>query len=257
MTNSWSLFKALSWPRFRQMNLLVGVEIIAVLVTSLWTAIKGNFSGATLFYNLSAWMILPLAVGFILLAVANEKTFRSGTFQLLPVSDWKMYTINLVASLANIIYVWLLQVILMAITIGIGWQDLMGGLTTTSILFSQFSASGVTKFVLGTLLVLVLVTLLIWSTIATCHFITNAAKGFLPKFRQQFVNVIITVVVIYVAFRLASLLMNMISYLSSQLVNQGQVDSLWVGSLIMLIVILVEGAINVFMQHKWVEPTLN
>lgn len=101
MTNSWSLFKALSWPRFKQMNLLVGVEIIAVLVTSLWTAIKGNFSGATLFYNLSAWMILPLAVGFILLAVANEKTFRSGTFQLLPVSDWKMYTINLVVSLAR------------------------------------------------------------------------------------------------------------------------------------------------------------
>jgi hypothetical protein len=26
MTSSWSLFKALSWPRFKQMNLLIGIE---------------------------------------------------------------------------------------------------------------------------------------------------------------------------------------------------------------------------------------
>ena len=40
MTSSWSLFKALSWPRFKQMSLLIGIEALAVIVTSLWTAIK-------------------------------------------------------------------------------------------------------------------------------------------------------------------------------------------------------------------------
>lgn len=68
---------------------------------------------------------------------------------------------------------------------------------------------------------------------------------------------IITVVVIYVAFRLANLLISMVSFLSSQLVNQGQIDSLWVGSLVMLAVILVEGVLNTLMLQKWVEPTLN
>lgn len=257
MTSSWSLFKALSWPRFKQMSLLVGIEALAVIVTSLWTAIKGNFTAATLFYNLCAWMALPLIVGFILLAVSNEKFFRSGTFWLLPISDWRRYMINLVASLINIIYVWLAQVILFGLTLWLGWNELMGGLTGTSMFFGQFDAGSVTQFALGTLLVLVLATILIWSTITLCHFATNAAKGFLPQFRQRFVNVVITVIVIYVAFRLANLLIGMISFLSSQLVNQGQIDSLWTGSLVMLAVILVEGIINTLILQKWVEPTLN
>ncbi|MCM2587238.1 ABC transporter permease [Lactiplantibacillus plantarum] len=257
MTSSWSLFKALSWPRFKQMSLLLGIEALAVIVTSLWTAIKGNFTAATLFYNLCAWMALPLIVGFILLAVSNEKFFRAGTFWLLPISDWRRYTINLVVSLVNIVYVWLVQVILFCLTLWIGWNELMGGLTSASLFFSQFDAGSAVQFALGTLLVLVLVTILIWSTITLCHFVTNATKGFLPRFRQRFVNVIITVVVIYVAFRLANLLISMVSFLSSQLVNQGQIDSLWVGSLVMLAVILVEGVLNTLMLQKWVEPTLN
>jgi hypothetical protein len=64
--------------------------------------------------------------GFILLAVSNEKFFRAGTFWLLPISDWRRYTINLVVSLVNIVYVWLVQVILFSLTLWIGWNELMG-----------------------------------------------------------------------------------------------------------------------------------
>jgi len=258
MTSSWSLFKAFSWPRFMRMNLLLGLELLAVVVTSLWTAIKGNFTTATLFYNLCAWAMLPLLVGFVMLAVTNEKTARATTYRLLPISDWKFYTLNLTASLVNMIYLWLMQAILFALTLVLGWSTLTTGFNMSAMFFNQFSlSSGFWQAIAGAFLVIILAMILVWSTISLIHFATNATAGFLPRFRQQFVNVIITIVVIYIAFRLASVLIGMVSYLSSQLVNQGNVSSVWTSILVMLAVILVEGVINTLVLQKWVEPTLN
>lgn len=70
------------------MSLLIGIEVLVVIVISLWIVIKGNFIVVILFYNLCVWMVLFLIVGFILLVVLNEKFFWVGMFWLLLISDW-------------------------------------------------------------------------------------------------------------------------------------------------------------------------
>ncbi len=89
------------------------------------------------------------------------------------------------------------------------------------------------------------------------HYVTNATASFLPRFRQGFINAVITVVVFIIAIRLISMLIGGVSYLSSQIISGGVISSMWTGALVMLIIIIVESALNVVILKKWVEPKGN
>lgn len=258
MTKSWALFKKLSWPRFVLMNWVVAFELLMLVISGLWQAIRGDFHAYTPFFTLCGFMMIPGVVSLVMLAVQNERTTMTETYRLIPISDWKLYLLNLGASLANQIYLWLVQGILFGITLLIGHNSLEKVFNGVPEGLSQLNSEvNLVQFGLTAIVVGILSLLLIWSTISLVHFVTNAASSFLPRFRQNVVNVIIYIIVMALAIRLVSALIGGLSFLSSQAINGGVIDNMWVGIAVMVIVTLIEGALNVWILSKWVEPKLD
>lgn len=255
MTNGWSFFKALSRPRFIWMNWIVGGEVLGIALSLLWTAIQGDFHSYSPFFTFCGFMMIPMVIALVLLATANERTVTSSTYRLIPISDWKFYLLNVGASLVNQVYLWLVQVVFFFLTLWIGHSEL-------DQLFDGFGAGlqalnaevNLVQFGLSGLVLGILFLLLVWSTISLVHYVTNAANSFLPRFRQGFINAVVYVVVALIAIRVASWLIGTVSYLSSQMINGGMIDSMWTGALVMGIIVVVESAINIFVLQKWVEP---
>lgn len=257
MTSSWSFFKALSWPRFIRMNLLFGLEMLALVVMSIVILVSGTFESTVLFYSLNVWTMLLLAVTVIQLAVYNERSFVSSTFRAVPLVDWKFYVLNLASSLANLVYLMLLQALAISVAFLIGRNDFETYNQPTAAVMQAALANGRWwQLLLGCGLMLLLGALLIWSTITLVHFVTDTASSLLMRFRRRFVNVVLSIIVILIALRLAGILIGTVSYLSTAVFSQGSLDSMWSIALVLTVTILVEGGVNGFLLTKWIEPKI-
>ncbi|MFB9770324.1 ABC transporter permease [Lactiplantibacillus modestisalitolerans] len=256
MTPSWALFKGFSKPRFLKMNVILAVELLAVVVMTVTRLVTGRFTTDAWFYMLSGWFFIPIAIGVVLLAVDQERAAVKPTFRMIPIADWQFYLVNILASLAVQLYVWLVQFALLGLSFALAWKRIrIRASMVTDMLDLQWTASiNWWQVGLQAVVVAILATLVIWSTITFIHYASNATNGWLPRFQQHFLNVILTIVIIYVAFRLAAILIGMVSFLSSQALTGGSVTSVWTGAAVMLVTIIVESALNVWLLQKWVEP---
>ncbi|MFC6275273.1 ABC transporter permease [Levilactobacillus tangyuanensis] len=254
MTNLWSAIKAMSGSRFRQMNQILLIDLIAIAVTTLWTAVTGHFADVTILSSVSGWAFVTTAVSFVMLAVASERAFTSDSLRLIPLSDGKFYFANLVASFGQLLYVWVAQAILGAIGLLFAWgtitRELRGiwswnaGLQTPGDLFQ----TGATLLILAFMIWLV-----IWSTISLAHLVTNVITRFLPRFRQQVVSFVLYVAIIWVTIRLVSFVGGLVQKFSSLLIGQQDLGQLWIAILSLAIISALEIAANLFMLKKWVE----
>ena len=258
MTSSFSLFKVMGQTKVRRINWLIILELIATVVTTLWTAISGNFSSVSLFYAFCSWAIFPYLIGVILVAIVAEKAYTSDTYRLIPISNWKFYAMNLLSSLAAFIYLVLVQVVLYALTAAIGWSSLSDSYEQMQLMMSQYGMSFNFWAAAGTILGLSLViNILAWSTISLIHLVMNSASNFLPKARQRVVNIIVYVIVIFLTLRIVTFLFGWLSNLMYTAFGSSNIDSLWLGILVMVVAIVLESALNIVMINKWVETNPN
>lgn len=258
MTKFSGLFKAMSGSKFRSIHLLMLLELVAVAVSSIWSLVRGDFSSATLFYSVMGWSIIPYLVSFVLLSVRNEQAFTRDTFRLAPISDGLFYAANLLSTFVSFLYLLVLQLALMVVTGLIGWSTLspMYDNMQMSLQYSDLGSNPI-GVCLGMLAVMLVVYLLAWSTVSLVHLITSAASNYLPRARQRVVNGIVYVIMILLTFRVVSFLMGQIAWMSSSLMGGTSGSSWWIGVLVMVIIIALETAANIFLLNKWVETTTN
>ncbi|MFC6182245.1 ABC transporter permease [Lactiplantibacillus daowaiensis] len=256
MTSFGSLFKAMSRDKFRQMNQLLALELIATVVTLIWVAIKGEFSSSTLMFATMGWAPLPSVVGVIILAFGIEKTYTADSFRLMPVEETKLYSTNLLTSLVNLVYFTIIQAVVCSIAVSIAFFSDGGA----SMMGNMPPARAMTDFVgmlIAVVVLYLILNLLIWSTISFVHLITRAASSFLPKMRQQVVNIVIYVVVIFLTLRLSGFIIHGVAWVSRVAFSNNDWSQIWVSIVAMAVVILIEGAINVICLKKWVETDAN
>ncbi|VDG25271.1 hypothetical protein [Lactiplantibacillus mudanjiangensis] len=259
MTSFGAVFKAVNRLKFRQMNLLIVLELLAIVVTTIWTAIRGEYSNMTVFTTAMGWSTVPAFVGVILIAIRHEKVYTADSYRLIPVEETKFYTINLLSSLANIVYLAVVQLGIYIISMLFGWQELASmakDMTTPTHIESGWLLMGLSIIVL----VLVL-NMVFWSTISFVHLVTSSASTFLPKFRQGVLNIIVYAIVVFLTLRVSGLIGNGVSWISQTMFNNGGsfdwVGQLWITIFVMIVVILIEGAINVLCLKRWVETDAN
>jgi len=259
MTKFSSLFKAMSGSKFRSIHQLMLLELAAVVISSVWSLVRGDFSSATLFYAVMGWSIIPYLVSFVLLAVRNEQAFTRDTFRLVPIKDSLFYAVNLLSTFVSFLYLLVLQAVLMLVTALIGWSTLSPIYDDMQMNIQQFSRFGTNPVgaCLGMLAVMLVIYLLAWSTVSLVHLITSAASSYLPRARQRLVNGIVYVVMILLTFRVVSFLMGQVAWISTSLMGNTTVNSWWVGLLVMVIIIVVETVANIFLLSKWVETAAN
>ncbi|MFD1421060.1 ABC transporter permease [Lactiplantibacillus songbeiensis] len=252
MTKMSALFKTMGWTKFRQMNQMILLELIAVAVTGIWTAIKGHFNLATLFYLTTSWSMLPYVVGFILLAVSTEKAYTADTFRLIPIEETRFYLMNLLSSLAVLVYFMIVQAVLYGLTLWLGWSRISGMLPPMMAVNTNVATP-----VLVMLLVSLMTALLIWSTISFVHLVTSATSNFLPKFRQRALNVVVYVIVIFITMRVAGFIVHGVAWFARITFNGTDLGQFWLALAAMAVVILIESILNVFLLKKWVETAAN
>ncbi|WP_201307110.1 hypothetical protein [Companilactobacillus farciminis] len=254
MNDFAGLSKNLIREKWRLMNWIVGIDILALIVLFIMYLISNGFSGSTNYFFQIFVVSVTIVnfISFIMLSRKNEHVFTSNNYRLLPVTDTTLYISNLFTTFVAFVYLQVLETIIAAILYAIG--------NFGNIESSDFSgASSGMGILFGAVVFMILVTLVMWSGITLIHFLISWIKGFLPFKSQKFVTFILYLVVIWGASVIFDIATGYIyrwiytaGYMGAQTLSQ-ITNAVWITSGIMLVWLLIFSFINIYLMKRWVE----
>ncbi|WP_125574324.1 ABC transporter permease [Levilactobacillus huananensis] len=257
MTSFGRIFKVLTRSKFREANLLLLIQLIAIAVSLVWILITGALSTTSLLQAVSSWAGVTYVVGFYLIARRSEQAYTQDTFRLIPVEETWLYLGNLLSSFVMFFYIMGVEVLLHLAGIGIGWQALRKDLGIHPVDMGPNTPWDIIKIVMLVALLVLIVIVLMWTTITFVHLVVSATSNFLPSASKRLVNFVLYIVVIFLVVRVAAFLIVLFSRVTSSLPTSGGIMDLWwpIGG--MVLVIVIESVASVFLLKKWVETVPN
>ncbi|MFD0897857.1 ABC transporter permease [Loigolactobacillus binensis] len=245
MTKNWNLCLNLFKKKSASVHLVVGLQLIAVIISMLTLVVKQSFErtapvGSALTYGFVAAFIL-----FILLARRTERVWTSNLYRLLPTTDTRLYVANLLSTLLNFIYFIVLELVVL------GLCSLFLPLNNISI------PAGSYRYTATGLLVIVALALYGWVFISLVHLIGRTISTWLPEMRSKFIYFLLYVIVVFILVKLLSLASNLFNKLSVILIG-GQLDANVLPGLlsfsgVMVLLIIIFSAINIYLLKHRVE----
>lgn len=255
MSDFWGISKNLIWDKFKLMNWVLAIDVIAIVVIFLINLFKGGNTG---FNYVSMLVVLSLMVAnfvsFILLSRRNERVLTSSNYRLVPVSDTKLYLSNILTTFLAMAYLWVVETVVSIVVE-------LGAMLLKDSEYAQFNSSISLSGILSAfqfLLFMALSIIAVWSGITLIHFIINLVSGFLPFGRQKFVLFLVYLVVIgLVLWAFNYVMYNIFSVF---LQNGFEIDSikqvssvLWISSGIACVWAVVFSGVNIYLMKRWVE----
>lgn len=254
MNDFAGLSKNLIREKWRLMNWIVGIDILALIVMFVMRLIASGFNTTIDFFFETFIISVTIVnfVSFIMLSRKNEHIFTSNNYRLIPVTDTTLYISNLLTTFVAFIYLQILEVIIAVILYAIG--------NFGSIDPSGFTNSNIGMgLTFGLIIFMILTALVMWSGITLIHFIISWIKGFLPFKSQKFVTFILYLVVIWAAsviFDIATgyvyRLIYTTGYMGAQTLSQFS-NAIWITSGIMFVWLVIFSFINIYLMKRWVE----
>lgn len=258
MSDYINLSKNLIYDKWKTMNWVVIIQLIAFVVMYLWRLITGGFDGSLMPSYFVAFFtfetVLASLVGFVMLSRRNEQVFTSNNYRLIPVSDTKLYFGNVLTTLLAYIYLQIIEGILGNIVMfmaGGNWSDI----SISSVVGHSEIASMVLIFIL-----MILGTILMWTGITVIHFLIGWISGFLPFGRQKFVTFILYFVVTCIGliifnFTTGKVIKFLITHISTQgITNLNQLNNvLWISCGITFVWIAIFTLLNIYLLKRWTE----
>ncbi|WP_261809877.1 hypothetical protein [Levilactobacillus humaensis] len=261
MTSFGRIFKVLTRSKFREANLLLLIQLIAIAVSLVWILITGTLSTTSLLQAVSSWAGVTYVVGFYLIARRSEQAYTQDTFRLIPVEETRLYLGNLLSSFVMFFYIVGVEVLLHLAGIGIGWNVLrkdMGSIFSAHpVDLGPNSPWDIAKVAMIIALLLLVVLILMWTTITFVHLVVSATSNFLPSASKRLVNFVLYIVVIFLVVRVAAFLIVLFSKVTSSFSIGSGLMNLWLPIGGMVLVIVIESAASVFLLKKWVETVPN
>lgn len=256
MTKFSSVFGALLSGRIRRVHQVALTGLIAIVVTTAWTMIPGNFDLANgdLFGIIGGWSFVVYLVLFVEMARFTERAFVSDSIRLMPLNDTKLYLANLTASMVAFLYGVLLQVLLHVVGGLLSWHAFSK--TLSEMWVAHPGNYPIWVIVLSILCLMFLVLVMMWTTISLIHLVTTSISLFLPASRQKAVQVILYIFVTFVILYIAQLVFRAptgtMSALHTTSTGAGPVliNLIWIA-----VVIVIESLLNVLMLKRWVETS--
>lgn len=258
MTEFTGLSKNLITEKWKLMNWIVGIDLIALVGVYLLRIITGGFDGTVMpgyFFSLFAFSLgMVNIISFILLSRNNEHVFTSNNYRLIPVSDTKLYFSNILTTFLAYVYLQILEGILGTIIYFMSGEN-FGNMMNGNVDF---------VIVLQILLLIVLGPILLWSAITLIHFLINWISNFLPFGRQKFVTVILYFVVTWIS-------VSIFNYITANIIKLlyrggffggereimdtlSQVSgTLWVVVGVTFVWVALFTAINIYLLKRWTE----
>lgn len=257
MTSFGQLNRALVGRKLRLVTRAVLIELIALVVTilvefftkstSLTAAdIEATIGGLGMIF----WVVLT-----IFLTRDNEFVLISSATRLIPVSDTKLYSVNLLTTVLAWGYAMVLQAVLHAIGIALDWRSFIND-------FGRIDVSGtvdlppVWVIVLIVIVMMIAAIILFFTSISLIHLVITAIAVKLPVTGQRFVRLGLYIVVIWAVIKVASVAFGLYGNLVDG-INLGNVYVQVIGSLIgMLLFAALEAAVSVWLMKRWVEAVI-
>lgn len=255
MTSFLSMFKVDLKNKFRNMNFVLMIDVIAIVVAVIWDAIKGNLSKQTYFSTAFSFSIIVYLVSFIILARIQERSYTRDSYRLIPISDTKFYLANLASTLVSFLYVIVAQLVLYAITFSINAKEFMDYLQMAAMMNGRASFDapsammGSAAFATSVLGFLILG----WTTISLIHLVTRSASNFLPSTGRRFLSIVLYIIVIWLVIEATNSLTGNLSNSVNSLFSTNYVSGFLLNLLIYLVIAAVEAAISIFLMSRWVE----
>ncbi|MFT8742257.1 MAG: ABC transporter permease [Lentilactobacillus hilgardii] len=260
MTSFGALTNALTRRKIQVINHLLVLDIIAILLTILYAVYQGDLSAADpLIYTMS-YSLVVFFVAFILIARHNERIFVNDSYRLVPTSDTGLYSANLLSAFISMIYLGVTQIIFSMIAAAMNFQQVM---TTLGQAFehssptpgSMNSRSEIIGALIGLVILMIVSTIFAWASISLIHLTTSALTAFLPDSRSRLYRFILYVVVIAAILYILGKIVNPIGDIFYGMVNDNSYYQIYLSSLALLVVAVLESAVNVYLLRNWVETT--
>ena len=277
MTSNKALFKQMFLQKRRYANLVLLVQVFAVAFMFLMGIIfKGNSNpvnniASGFVGNDNIWdLILGLGTITTFLADAtflglmcwqNEKINLSQTWQLIPASGSKIWIINIISSIAECAYIFVIQVVIgMIVLIIDSYSHNINPFVGTSFGANIFFGETVWAFV-EELLALVGLVLIIFSFVSLTNFLTRTIADQLPMKNTTGVRLVVMAILVIVgviiALRINDQILTMYTnHLFARANKAIDVDTLGISTLEYWIGAILLGIINCLLIQKFVEPKI-
>lgn len=255
MTSFKDFFKILMGQKFRQMNFVMLINIVAIAVSVLWTLINGNFNNNTFFQVALSWSFIIMLWAFIRISVTHESIYSRDSYRLIPISDTKFYSVNLLTSFLAMIYMGVIEFIINAAAAAINWQEYVDQINMLRMLYGTRvpDTSAIVQSLLSMALVMMVVMILAWTTISLIHLLTRAGSNFMPYRRSRIINFLLYVVVIYIVLRVVGFMMNLVMNSTDMFANSSDIWHFVLYIVGFLVVSAIEAILSVYLMSRWVE----
>jgi len=258
MSEFKGLTKNLIWEKWKLMNWILGIDLIALVALLLLRILTEGFDGALTssdsFAMFTFSLIVVNIVSFIMLARNNERVLTSNNYRLIPTSESKLYFSNILTTFIAAVYLQILETVVGVILYFISNHadfpigPTMGVSPDWGIFFQA-------------LLLMILGPIMVWSGITLIHFLINWISGFLPFGKQKFVMFILYFGITWLAlmifnfttgniFRLLYGDGHLIQFNITELSN-----TLWISSGIIFIWFVVFTVLDIYFLKRWTETS--
>lgn len=252
MTKFTSLVPAFLRDRFKSLNRIILLMLIAIVVTEVYVFFQegtGNLGASLMSYTV-LWSSVASFVVFIRLSMFNENVYQNDSIRLIPASDTKVYLGSLCTTVISFLYFMVVQLVLRIVT------TLIAGNNFTDIMGQIFSESGLNSgqgiaIVLISLGIAIVAIMMVWTTISLIHLIMLSIDAFLPIGRQRIIRGILYIVISLAIIRLGAAFFNIYGTLMNGLsLGWGAAFSI-LG--VLALVVVVESVVNILLMNKFVE----
>jgi hypothetical protein len=243
MTKIWPLGSTLFKKKSNSVHLIVGLQLIAVVITVIMALWKQQYDSTILLGSLLGYGFFGGMILFILLARHTEQVWTNNFYRLLPTTDLQLYVANLVSTLLGYVYFIVIEAILSGLAL----------LTVPNVSIPsdsyRYAGSGMLAF-----FALVLYG---WVFISLVHLIGRTISSWLPEMRSKFVYFLFYVIVGVILIRILNTVGDLLGKLIAPLVT-GQLDpDVLPGTLAfsgaLAVIILIFSAINIYLLKYRVE----
>jgi len=255
MTSFGSLFKVMFKDKFRTMNFILMINVIAIVVSVIWTAFQGGMDKSAPLAITIGWSMLAYLGAFVQLSINQERKYTRDSYHLIPASSTKFYLANTVSALASYVYVVVAEFVLYIITALFNWSEYMDALQAMAMVNGRatFDAPNAITGVLVMVALILTSLILSWTTINLIHMVSSAATNFLPSAGRKFLSFVIYVLVTWLVMRFIGMASGLANDSLNMIFQGSYTANFFIVWLVMAVIILIEAAVSIYLMSRWVE----
>lgn len=260
MTSFGKIFNQMFLRKSHFVHLILLIQLFSIIFLSLLILIQNPHGAPDILLSMfpgNRFWTIPFSISVIttvfadltlcgLMCWQNQKINISTTWHLAPISENKVYLSNILSSLAECVYIFIIQFI-WDLIIGFIFESTSGRNMIDDLAPTFSDASDDLELIIF----LIALVLIIFTFVDFVNFSSHAISDFLPVKNAKWVRILIVAILIIIA---AYLFLNINSYIQDR-VNQtfNSYVELWTLNVEYLCGAIIFGILNLWLKNKYVE----